>query len=95
MVKELGLRPDKEWKFFRGKGCGYCNGSGYVGRSGIQEVLSLDDDIRKMIINKESATEIKKVAIQKGMFTLRMSALKKALMGITTPEEVLRVTKRD
>jgi len=95
LVYELGLSKDREWKFFRGAGCVFCNNSGYRGRMGIQEVLTIDDDIRKMIINKDSATEIKKVAISKGMLSLRMSAIKKALMGITTPEEVLRVTKRD
>jgi type IV pilus assembly protein PilB len=95
LVEELGLSKEREWKFYKGEGCVYCNNSGYRGRIGIQEVLAIDDDIRKMIINKESATEIKKVAIKKGMFSLRMSAIKKALMGVTTPEEVLRVTKRD
>lgn len=95
LVEEIGLKPNREWRFYRGKGCTYCNGTGYKGRNGIQELLVIDDDIRKMIIDKRSATEIKKVAIKKGMFTLRMSALKKAVMGITTPEEVLRVTKRD
>jgi len=95
LINELGLKDDQEWFFYKGKGCVFCNNSGYRGRVGIQEILVIDDDIRKMIINKESASEIKKIAMKKGMFSLRMSAIKKALMGITTAEEVLRVTKRD
>ncbi|MDD2714511.1 MAG: ATPase, T2SS/T4P/T4SS family [Candidatus Wallbacteria bacterium] len=95
LLLEIGLKPEKEWKFFRGKGCSYCNKTGYSGRAGIHESLILNDDIRKMIIAKESASEIKKVAVRCGMDTLRVSAIKKMLMGITTAEEVLRVTKRE
>ncbi|MDD5092071.1 MAG: type II secretion system protein GspE, partial [Candidatus Wallbacteria bacterium] len=95
LLEEVGLNPQKEWKFFRGKGCVYCNDSGYSGRLGIHEVLTIDDEIRRMIIAKESASEIKKMAVKKGMDTLRISAIKKLIMGLTTAEEVLRVTKRE
>lgn len=95
LLLEVGLKPGKEWKFFRGKGCAHCNNSGYSGRAGIHEVLLMNDEIRKMIINHDSANEIKKVAVKYGMDTLRVSALKKMLMGITTAEEVLRVTKKE
>lgn len=86
--KVLGLNR----KFFRGKGCEDCNQSGYKGRIVIDEVLVADDEIRASILSKTSGKEIKQIAIKNGMTTMLADGLRKAESGITTIEEVLRVT---
>ena len=90
-LKDLGL--DSATKFFRGKGCTNCKNSGFSGRIGIFEVLVLDEAIRKMIEGKDSADMIKKKAIGSGMKSLREDGLDKARAGLTTIEEILRVTE--
>ncbi len=79
--------------FYRGKGCSKCKDSGFYGRIGIFEVLNVDEELRKMIDAKKSADEIKKKAVESGMKTLRQDGLKKVQLGITIPEEVIRVTE--
>jgi type IV pilus assembly protein PilB len=81
----------KKIVLYKGKGCQKCN-DGYKGRLGIYEVMEVTDEIRNAILKKESAQKIKEIAKKQGMLTLRESALKKLLNGITTVEEVLRVT---
>jgi len=80
---------DTVWK---GKGCDECNFTGYRGRSGIFELLIINDDIKNMILQKESSNRIKDRARQSGMKTLREDGWEKVRKGITTLEEVLRVT---
>ncbi len=80
-------------EFMRGKGCPACKGTGYRGRIGIFELLVLSDEIRKMVDAKSSADEIKHVARSAGMRTLRDDGFLKASRGLTTPEEVIRVTE--
>lgn len=82
-------------KCFRGKGCAVCNNSGYKGRIALYEVMSITDEIRELILEGAPTTEIKKTAVRLGMKTLRMSGLAKIKDGITTIEEVLRVTFGD
>lgn len=82
-------------KFYRGKGCATCKFSGYKGRTGIYEILLIDDDIRQLIMERKPANIIKQKAIAKKMKTLRQDGLIKILKGLTTPEEVLRVTQQD
>ncbi|MBU0574533.1 MAG: GspE/PulE family protein [Candidatus Margulisbacteria bacterium] len=82
-------------KIFHGKGCKSCRNTGYKGRTGIFELLDITDEIRDMIVNKATASQIKKAAIEKGMHTLRDDGLLKVIEGITTIEEVLRVTALD
>jgi type IV pilus assembly protein PilB len=82
-------------KFCHGTGCHRCGGSGYKGRMSIIELLKMDDDLRSLVMTRASAAEIKKVAIQHGMQTLRMNALQKAARGLTALEEVLRETADD
>ena len=77
--------------FYFGKGCDKCNNSGYAGRIGINEVLVVDEEIREVILKKSSASELKKVAIKNGMTPMIEDGFKKAEVGITTIEEVLRV----
>jgi general secretion pathway protein E len=84
--------PESLWK---GAGCEKCNFKGYLGRIGIFELLVVDDDIRGMITEKTDAQSIKNLAASKGMRALRADGIEKVLKGITTLEEVLRVTQRD
>jgi general secretion pathway protein E len=84
--------PDKLW---RGSGCGECLETGYRDRIGIFEMLTMSDDLRNHISRGERASAIRATEIERGLTTLRMDGLLKALDGITTLEEVLRVTQRD
>ncbi|HBE44205.1 MAG TPA: type II secretion system protein GspE [Deltaproteobacteria bacterium] len=78
---------------YRGKGCPSCRYKGYRGRTGVYEILVVDDDIRELIANKSSSEVIKKRAIDKGMRLIRDDAVMKALFGITTLEEALNVAQ--
>jgi general secretion pathway protein E len=80
---------------FRGTGCEKCKGKGYFGRTGIFELLVIDNEIRSMITEKIDSQSIKNSAISKGMKSLRVDGLEKVVKGITTVEEVLRVTQKD
>jgi general secretion pathway protein E len=79
----------------KGKGCDRCKGKGYIGRTGIFELLIIDNEIRHMITGKIDSQSIKNVAISRGMKTLMTDGIEKVLKGITTLEEVLRVTQKD
>jgi general secretion pathway protein E len=80
---------------YRGKGCDKCKGAGYFGRTGIFEFLPVSDEIRQMISDRIDSQSIKNAAISRGMKTLRTDGFEKAAKGITTVEEVLRVTQKD
>jgi type IV pilus assembly protein PilB len=83
-------------KFYHGKGCIACRQSGYLGRSCITEVLSIDDHIRDMLITGKSSDDIKKYAREeRGMKTLYEDIVEKCLAGVTTIEEVFRITISD
>jgi type II secretory ATPase GspE/PulE/Tfp pilus assembly ATPase PilB-like protein len=90
--RELGL-TDFQGKFARGRGCEHCLGTGYLGRTAIYEILPVDKEIKKMILERRDSDEIKEVAVRRGMKTLKMDGALKVAMGITTPEEVLRVAR--
>lgn len=77
--------------FYKGAGCDKCDNSGYRGRIGIFEILEIDDSIRDAIVRKADAGEIKEMALKNGMTTMIEDGLQKALAGITTIEEILRV----
>ncbi|MHC4744081.1 MAG: GspE/PulE family protein, partial [Planctomycetota bacterium] len=79
--------------FYKGRGCEKCLDTGYLGRTAILEQLVVDDDIKAMITKRLDAHVIKQAAIEKGMTTLRADGLCKALMGVTSLEEVCRVTQ--
>ncbi len=91
---ESGLDPRKyeDHDFYEGKGCFECNGTGYMGRTVISEVLDLSDEIRELITAKRPVREIKNKAIGQGMVTLRQSGIEKAIKGITSLKEVNKVT---
>jgi general secretion pathway protein E len=80
---------------WRGRGCKKCGSTGYLGRTGIYELMFVDNEIRHMVTERKSAQAMKSAAISGGMKTLRGDGLDKALEGITTLEEVLRVTQKD
>jgi general secretion pathway protein E len=80
---------------YRGKGCEKCLGKGYLGRTGIYELLEISPDIRAMIVDRKDAQTIKTIATKSGFKTLQKDAIEKIIKGITTIEEVLRVTQKD
>ena len=77
---------------YRGKGCRACNSTGYKGRLGIYEVLTVNEEIRTLVTENATADKIRHAATKSGMKTLRQNGIQKALAGLTTMEEVLRVT---
>jgi type IV pilus assembly protein PilB len=91
---DAGYTPDelKTTKIYHGKGCTICNKGGYKGRTGLYEVMEINDEMRELILVGASALELKKKAIELGMITLRRSGLIKVALGQTTMEEVLRET---
>lgn len=82
-------------RFYRGKGCEYCLGTGYKGRIAFYEVMPIGEEIRELILVGASASEIKREAMRLGMMTLRQSAIMRMKEGITTIEEVIRCTAPD
>ena len=94
VLRRLNL-DEKEFKdvtLYRGVGCERCNGTGYKGRYAIHELMIIDDEIRRAIVEGKSATELKELAREKGMKTLREDGIYKAMQGITTLEEVMART---
>jgi general secretion pathway protein E len=91
----IGVTDATGVDLFRGKGCDECLGSGYRGRTGIYELFRLTDDARSLILGKAPTAEIRRHAIERGMVTLREDAWTKACAGLTTVEEILRVTQED
>ncbi len=91
ILKSLGINQRPKRGFAHGQGCTYCFDTGFQGREGVFELLTIDDDIRDAIMDDNSAMEIKKMAVEKGMRTLLDSARLKVRQGITTVEEVRRV----
>jgi type IV pilus assembly protein PilB len=91
---EIGFPPDAvgQFKLYKGRGCGICNGTGYKGRVGLYEVMEISEGIRDLIMVGATAVEIKRKALEEGMLTLRMSGLEKIKVGMTTLEEVMRET---
>lgn len=88
----LGKNPEKEVELKMGKGCRQCRNTGYLGRTGIFEVLPMSEKLGKFTNRKAALAELQKVASDEGMLTLQQSAVKKMLRGVTTFEEVVRVT---
>ncbi len=93
-LEEIGFSKEdaQNITIYKGKGCQYCNNTGYKGRIAIYEVMPISDKIKEMILSECSVSEIKQQAVKEGMSTLRMSGLKKIKEGITTIEEVMNVT---
>ena len=94
-LKDLKLKRSDDLALYHGKGCAKCKDTGYVGRVGIYELLIIDDELRKLIIAKAPADQIKAKAVELGMKTLYEDGIAKALEGITSVEEVLRVASEE
>jgi len=77
---------------FKGRGCEQCGGTGYAGRQGLYEVMPMTPEIRELILDRASTTELRRMAVKQGMLTLRADGLIKVQKGVTTVEEVLRET---
>ncbi len=99
-LKEVALTPEAVVRagnptIYRAKGCEACGGSGYRGRTGIYELLMIDDDIRQLTLKNVDSSSIKRTGVQKGMLTLLDDGARKVLAGETTLAEVLSVTQED
>ena len=94
LLADSGISPDKaaDYDFRAGKGCGHCRGSGYKGRRAIPEMMVLNDEIRELISTRAPIRQVKEAAARAGVRTLRDSALDLVRQGVTTLEEVNRVT---
>ncbi len=93
LLRKLGI-PIEEGKyltFYRPRGCSYCDNIGYKGRTGIFELMTIDDHIKDLIVKKESSLKIKQAALNIGMQTLQQDALRKIIEGVTSVEEAMRV----
>ncbi|MCX8229275.1 MAG: ATPase, T2SS/T4P/T4SS family [Planctomycetota bacterium] len=92
---DLDLNELKDGKMAVSPGCDECYNSGFQGRTAIYELLVMTEEIRTLIMNRGSATQIKKLAVDQGMRTLRLDGMSKVVAGMTSPEEIMRVTQLD
>jgi general secretion pathway protein E len=98
LVEEIKLRrftQQKDITLWHARGCKHCANTGYVGRVSILEMLPMTDSLRSMVMKHATATDLRAEAIREGMLTMYEDGLRKALAGVTTFEEVLRVTRED
>lgn len=90
VLKEYGF---DETKLYYGKGCLTCRKTGYAGRTAIHEIMTINDEIHGLILDSASARDIRQAAVKSGMRTMRVDGLQKAIKGVTTIKEVLRLTR--
>ena len=97
VMLELGIHPAhiEKVKAYKGKGCNACNNSGTKGRVAVHEVLVLNENVNRSILRGDAAIDIKKVAMQNGMRTLRQSAINKMVRGVSPASEVIKTTSSD
>jgi general secretion pathway protein E len=93
MAAEFGLEQTGELTFFRPRGCERCGGSGFFGRIGINEVLVLNEAVCRQVLSRAEAGTLQRTAVETGMRPMFQDGLNKVMAGITTVEEVLRVTR--
>jgi type IV pilus assembly protein PilB len=96
-IVDLGVAPAdaKKMTFSKGKGCATCGGTGYKGRIALYEVMPFSEQLKEQVLNGVSTADLKRHAIAEGMQSLRMSGIAKVAEGVTTIEEILRVTMAD
>ena len=94
-LEGLGISDVKNPMLYRGKGCDFCKNTGYKGRTGIFEILIMNDDIRRLTMGKTSSDEILASAKKSGMRTMKENAISKAFRGIIDVNEALSVIKID
>ena len=92
-LEAIGSKKLSDINFYKGTGCKVCNNTGYLGRLGIFELLTMSDDIKSLITKNATSGEISRQAQEQGMKTIMQDGLEKVLNGQTTLEEVLRVAK--
>jgi len=93
LLENLGVGGRKDVTFMRGVGCQDCRQTGYAGRTGIYELMTVDEAMRNLIVTKASSQEMRNQAVKSGFIRLREEGLSVAIKGITTLEEILRVTQ--
>jgi type IV pilus assembly protein PilB len=89
----LQLQGFQSEKTFKGKGCDKCRKTGYTGRLGIYELLVMDDNLRDMVTRNPDVTQLRKLCRERGLVTLREDGFLKVMKGLTTVDEILRVTE--
>jgi len=94
IVRSIGVAPERV-RIFQGTGCAECNNTGFYGRTAIYEILVMNEQIKQLVLQKGPSDDIKRSAMQHRMRTLRQSGWLKVLAGVTTPDEILRVTQAD
>ena len=94
-LAELGVRTAEPAKAFRPKGCHRCHHTGYYGRVGIFELMVLDDELRALIVQNTDSKSIKRLAVTRGMHSLRQDGARKVMLGTTSIEEVVRATEEE
>ncbi len=94
-LTKLGLPGENKFKLYRGKGCAYCGGTGYYGRVGVFELLTMNNKIKELVMSQTPTNVLKEAAEEAGMKTLWEDGLEKALQGITTIAEVIRVASEE
>ena len=94
---KIGIRRSQmhDGVLYRARGCDKCFNMGYSGRTGIFEMLMIDDDIRNLTLSQVDSTKIKRKAMEHGMTTLRMDGAEKVARGLTSVDEVMRVTEEE
>ncbi|MDP2654612.1 MAG: ATPase, T2SS/T4P/T4SS family [Candidatus Omnitrophota bacterium] len=95
MAKSLGLAKPADANIWAGRGCDHCNFTGFYGRTAIYEMLVVSEEVRRSILGREKADDIKNLAIRQGMVSMRQDGWKKVQSGVTTPAEIMNVTVRD
>jgi len=94
-LDRLDLPPGTNQTLYRGAGCPACSQTGYRGRTGIFELMILDDEIRRLIGTKADSSAIKQAAVANGMVTLKQEGAERVIKGHTTMEEVMRITQQE
>jgi type IV pilus assembly protein PilB len=94
---DVGFRPEEaeSLRVYAGKGCANCANTGYKGRISIHEIMWMIPELQEAIVRQRPANELKDIAVKAGMRTLRQTGLRKVANGLTTIDEVLRVTFAD
>ena len=98
LIERMQLRRfggDGEIKLYHAKGCDECAGGGYTGRVGIYEFLGVDEEMRGLVLKRTDSANLHRAAKAQGMMTMSEDGIRKAISGITSIEEVLRVTRQN
>jgi general secretion pathway protein E len=98
VVEQMGLRrlvPEGDVTLYHQAGCDHCSGTGFFGRQGIMEMLPMTDELRSLVMRHANSQELRAAAVKDGMESMFENGLRKVISGVTTIEEVLRVTRED